>query len=97
MSDAERAYEFLQECADPKLNKDGLREYFMNLIGRADVGKVVEEIHCDEYFCPNCGAENNCDEYVVTDRYCPVCGQKLIGQKNHEGQVSFFDFMEEYV
>lgn len=37
----------------------------------------IKEIHCDEYFCPACGSENNCDQYMVYDRYCPVCGQAL--------------------
>lgn len=37
----------------------------------------VRDIHVDEYFCPACGAENNCDQGVVYDKYCPNCGQKL--------------------
>lgn len=37
----------------------------------------VAEIHVDEYFCPACGAENNCDHGNVQDTYCPVCGQRL--------------------
>lgn len=37
----------------------------------------VRDIHVDEYFCPACGAENNCDQGVVHDKYCPNCGQKL--------------------
>lgn len=37
----------------------------------------VTEIHVDEYFCPSCGAENNCDQGYVQDAYCPVCGQRL--------------------
>lgn len=41
------------------------------------IPKKITEIHCDEYYCPACGAENNCDEYVVNDQYCPVCGHAL--------------------
>lgn len=37
----------------------------------------VEEIHVDEYFCPACGAENNCNDGVVGDEYCPECGQAI--------------------
>lgn len=37
----------------------------------------IDEVHCDEYFCPSCGSENNCDEGKVDDRYCPNCGQRL--------------------
>lgn len=45
---------------------------------RRDTPMEIKEIHCDEYFCPACGSENNTNgEYCVTDRYCPVCGQKL--------------------
>ena len=38
----------------------------------------VEEIHVDEYFCPACGAQNNCgDICLIGDSYCPECGQAL--------------------
>ena len=38
----------------------------------------IKEIHIDEYFCPKCGNENNCDQGNVSDKYCPNCGQRLI-------------------
>lgn len=41
----------------------------------------VTEIHVDEYYCPACGAENNCDQGVVEDNFCPRCGQRLKGQE----------------
>lgn len=41
------------------------------------IPKKVINIHCDEYFCPRCSSENNCDQYIVRDKYCPNCGQKL--------------------
>ena len=37
----------------------------------------INEIHVDEYYCPVCGAENNCDQGVVEDNFCPRCGQRL--------------------
>ena len=37
----------------------------------------IKEIHVDEYFCPACGVENNCDQGVVGDKYCPMCGQAI--------------------
>lgn len=37
----------------------------------------VDEIHVDEYFCPACGAENNCNEGVVQDKFCHECGQAI--------------------
>lgn len=37
----------------------------------------VRDVHVDEYYCPTCGAENNCDQGVVHDNYCPNCGQKF--------------------
>ena len=44
---------------------------------KKQVPLLVKEIHCDEYYCPACGAENNCDQFIVYDNYCPQCGQKL--------------------
>ena len=41
------------------------------------VPEKITEIHCDEYYCPICGAENLCDQYQVTDKFCPNCGQAL--------------------
>lgn len=38
--------------------------------------KVIE-IHVDKYYCPNCGAENSCDQGRVQDNYCPVCGHRI--------------------
>lgn len=37
----------------------------------------INEIHVDEYYCTACGAENNCDQGVVEDNFCPRCGQRL--------------------
>lgn len=45
------------------------------------VPKQITDIHCDEYFCPACGSENNCDQGRVHDKYCPQCGQKLAWKK----------------
>ena len=42
-----------------------------------DTAMQVEEVHLDEYYCPACGAENNCNQGIVEDRFCPECGQKL--------------------
>lgn len=42
-----------------------------------DEAMEVNEIHVDEYYCPACGAENNCDQGVVEDNFCPRCGQRL--------------------
>ena len=42
-----------------------------------DTPMEVTEIHVDEYYCPACGAENNCDQGVVEDNFCPRCGQRL--------------------
>ena len=37
----------------------------------------VTDVHIDEYYCPACGSENNCDDGSVGDKYCPECGQAL--------------------
>ena len=42
-----------------------------------DTAMQIKEIHLDEYYCPACGAENNCNQGIVEDRFCPECGQKL--------------------
>ena len=45
---------------------------------RRETPMKITEIHADEYYCPACGAENNCDQGYVQDAYCPVCGQRLL-------------------
>lgn len=42
-----------------------------------DTAMEINEIHADEYYCPACGAENNCDQGVVEDNFCPRCGHRL--------------------
>ena len=45
---------------------------------RRETPMNITEIHVDEYYCPACGAENNCDQGDVQDAYCPACGQRLL-------------------
>lgn len=47
-------------------------------MGRRETPMKITEIHVDEYYCPACGAENNCDEGYVQDAYCPACGQRFL-------------------
>ena len=51
-------------------------EQIMELKER-DTAMEINEIHVDEYYCPACGSENNCDQGVVEDNFCPRCGQRL--------------------
>lgn len=44
----------------------------------------ARNIHVDEYYCPACGAENNCDQGEVQDDYCPRCGQRIFQKKKEE-------------
>lgn len=44
---------------------------------KKQISMRVTDIRIDEYYCPCCGAENNCDQGLVEDQYCPCCGQKL--------------------
>ena len=37
----------------------------------------IKEIHVDEYYCPACGAELNCNDAKVNDNYCSECGQRF--------------------
>ena len=44
----------------------------------------ARDIHVDEYYCPACGAENNCDQGKVWDDYCPRCGQRIFQIKQED-------------
>ena len=44
----------------------------------------VNEVHVDEYFCPACGSENNCDYGKVHDKYCPMCGHAIYQEESEE-------------
>lgn len=35
----------------------------------------IKEVHVDEYFCPACGSENNCNDKIVAHKFCNECGQ----------------------
>ena len=56
----------------------------MNDLIRRETPMKITEIHVDEYYCPACGAENNCDQGYVQDNYCPVCGQRLLPEPPKE-------------
>ena len=47
-------------------------------LSRRETPMKITKIHVDEYYCPACGAENNCDQGHVQDAYCPACGQRLL-------------------
>lgn len=47
-------------------------------MSRRETPMKIIEIHVDEYYCPACGAENNCDQGYVQDAYCPACGQRFL-------------------
>lgn len=51
---------------------------------RRETPMKIAEIHVDEYYCPACGAENNCDQGNVQDAYCPACGQRLLSDPTKE-------------
>ena len=53
-------------------------------LSRKETPMKITEIHVDEYYCPVCGAENNCDDGYVQDAYCPVCGQRLLSEPQKE-------------
>lgn len=55
----------------------GLTPDQIQALKERDTSMQVEEVHLDEYYCPACGAENNCNQGIVEDRFCPECGQKL--------------------
>ena len=57
---------------------------YIEELSRRETPMKITEIHVDEYYCPACGAENNCDQGYVQDAYCPVCGQHLLAE---EGEI----------
>lgn len=63
-------YELMRKAADA-----------IEELSRRETPMKITEIHVDEYYCPACGAENNCDEGYVQDAYCPVCGQRLLQEE----------------
>lgn len=65
-------YWALKKYEDTGLAPEQIRE-----LKERDTAMEINEIHVDEYYCPACGAENNCDQGVVEDNFCPRCGQRL--------------------
>lgn len=55
-------------------------------LSKRETPMKITEIHVDEYFCPACGAENNCDQGYVQDTYCPACGQRLLPESPKEDE-----------
>ena len=68
----EKANVLLKEYEDTGLTPEQIRD-----LKDRDTAMEINEIHVDEYYCPACGAENNCDQGVVEDNFCPRCGQRL--------------------
>lgn len=64
--------ETLADYEDTGLTPEQIRE-----LKERDTAMEINEIHVDEYYCPACGAENNCDQGVVEDNFCPRCGKRL--------------------
>ena len=68
-------YQAIQKLA--RYEDTGLTPEKIVELKERDVAMEVNEIHVDEYYCPACGAENNCDQGVVEDNFCLRCGQRL--------------------
>ena len=68
----ERCTTQLARYEDTGLTPEQIRE-----LKERDTAMEINEIHVDEYYCPACGAENNCDQGVVEDNFCPRCGRRL--------------------
>ena len=66
-----KIYERLAEYQDTGLTPPEIME-----LKERNTAMEINEIHVDEYYCPACGAENNCDQGVVEDNFCPRCGQR---------------------
>lgn len=70
--DVRKRLEELKPYEDTGLTTEQIQE-----LKERDTAMEINEIHVDEYYCPACGAENNCDQGVVEDNFCPRCGQRL--------------------
>ena len=70
--DIRNVMKHLSAYEDTGLTPEQIRE-----LAERDTAMEINEIHVDEYYCPACGAENNCDQGVVEDNFCPMCGRKL--------------------
>ena len=75
MEDREETLKAMHEISE-LLNTGLTPEQIMELKER-DEAMEINEIHVDEYYCPACGTENNCDQGVVEDNFCPRCGRRL--------------------
>ena len=67
------AASYLEEYENIGLTPEQIEE-----MKERDTAMEINEIHVDEYYCPACGAENNCDQGVVEDNFCPRCGQRIL-------------------
>lgn len=82
----------LVEAIRVQAEKDGVTDLYIlddgAIIGALKKAVPMEiqaaEIHVDEYYCPACGAENNCDQGKVQDDYCPRCGQRIYQKLKEE-------------
>lgn len=75
---AEMARDVRKRIEELKPYEDtGMTPDEINALRDRDVAMKIKEIHVDEYYCPACSAENNCDQGIVGDKFCPVCGQRL--------------------
>ena len=70
---AEMARDVRKRIEELKPYEDtGLTPDQINALREREVAMKIKEIHIDEYYCPACGAENNCDQGIVGDKFCPV-------------------------
>ena len=67
-----------------KYEDTGLTPDEINALRERDTAMEVNFVHLDEYYCPACGSENNCDQGVVEDKFCPMCGQRLRREEARE-------------
>ena len=74
---AEMAHDVRKRLEELKPYEDtGLTPPEIMELKERNTAMEINEIHVDEYYCPACGAENNCDQGVVEDNFCPRCGRR---------------------
>ena len=81
MNEVERVISYIKSCRDAGIDVtitiDEKRSHLILNALQKQIPREVIDVHVDEYYCPACGSENNCDQGFVNDKFCPVCGQAI--------------------
>ena len=84
MDEVKRVISYIRSCRESGIDViitiDKSRSHLILNALMKQIPMEVRDVHVDEYYCPACGSENNCDQGVVDDDFCPRCGQAIYQQ-----------------